>query len=62
MKMMFLAGLLITLPAIVVVFWFFGQTAMIAALASLAINSIPFLVAALLLGKRRKRAIDVDAH
>lgn len=61
MKMMLVAGLLITLPAILVVFWFFGHPAMIPALASLGINFLPFIVAALLLGRRRHTG-DVDAH
>lgn len=59
MKMMLIAGLLITLPAILVVFYFFGQTAMLPALASLAINFLPFLVAGLLIGKR---GMGGDAH
>jgi hypothetical protein len=62
MKMMLIAGMLITLPAIVVIFWFFGEAAMIPALASLAITSLPFLVAALLLGRRKSAATDADAH
>lgn len=62
MKMMFIAGLLITLPAILVVVWFFGETAMFPALASLAINSLPFIVAALLLGRRKDAGTDLDAH
>jgi hypothetical protein len=49
MKNMLLAGVLITLPAIVVLFFFFGQRMMYPALASLAINMLPFIVAGLLL-------------
>jgi hypothetical protein len=45
MKMMLVAGALITLPAIVVAFFFFGRSAMIPAVASLGINMLPFLVA-----------------
>ena len=52
MKIMLLAGLMITLPAIVVVFFFFGQTMMIPALFSLALNLIPFVVAGLLMRGR----------
>lgn len=52
MKMMMIAGLMITFPALVVVFYFFGRTAMLPALASLTINLLPFLVAGLLLGKK----------
>ena len=49
MKIMLLAGLMITLPAIVVAFYFFGRTAMFPALVSLAINMLPFIVAGLLM-------------
>jgi hypothetical protein len=52
MKMMLVAALLITLPAMVVVFFFFGRAAMLPALASLVINSLPFLVAGWLLRKQ----------
>lgn len=52
MKMMLIAGLLITFPAMVVVFYFFGRTAMLPALASLSINFLPFIVAGWLLGKK----------
>lgn len=62
MKMMLFAGFLITLPAILVVFYFFGREAMLPALASLAINSLPFLVAAWLLGKKKGPAGGMDAH
>lgn len=51
MKMMLVAGALITLPAIVVAFFFFGRSAMIPAIASLGINMLPFLVAGWLLRK-----------
>lgn len=61
MKMMLIAGLLITLPAIVIVIAFFGSTMMFPALASLAINSLPFLVAAWLMG-RRNSDDEADAH
>lgn len=49
MKIMMLAGLMITLPAIAVAFFFFGRSMMIPALVSLAINFLPFLVAGWLL-------------
>ena len=62
MKMMLIAGLLITLPAILVVVWFFGETPMFPALASLAINSLPFIVAALLIGRRKGGEAEGDAH
>jgi hypothetical protein len=51
MRMMLIAGLLITLPAIVVVFWFFGRPAMLPALASLGVNFLPFLAAGWLFNK-----------
>lgn len=62
MKMMLIAGGLITLPAILLVIYFFGTTMMIPALASLAINSLPFLVAGWLLGKRKDEPGEADAH
>lgn len=49
MKIMMLAGLMITLPAICVAFFFFGRAMMIPALVSLAINFLPFIVAGWLL-------------
>ena len=52
MKMMLIAALMITLPAIVVVLFFFGRTAMFPALVSLGLNSLPFLVAGWLLRKQ----------
>lgn len=62
MKMMLIAGLLITFPAIVVALYFFGRDAMLPALASLAVNSLPFLVAAWLIGRRKEGGDEVDAH
>lgn len=52
MKIMLLAGLMITLPAICVALFFFGRTMMIPAIASLTINLLPFVVAGLLLRNR----------
>lgn len=49
MKLMLMAGLLITLPAITVGFFYFGRLMMIPAMVSLAINFLPFIVAGLLL-------------
>ena len=49
MKIMLLAGIMITLPAIIVVLFFFGRTMMIPAIASLLINMLPFVVAGWLL-------------
>lgn len=56
MKLMLLAGLLITLPAITVGFFFFGRMMMIPAMVSLIINLIPFVVGGLLM-----RNADPDA-
>jgi hypothetical protein len=58
MKTMLIAGVLITLPAIVVVGFFFGRTMMIPAAASLAINFLPFVVAGWLL----RGSDDVSGH
>jgi len=52
MKMMMIAAVLITLPAIVVAFFFFGTRMMLPALASLSVNSLPFVVAGYLLRKK----------
>jgi hypothetical protein len=51
MKMMLIAGLVITFPAILVLFFYMGTTVALSALASLAVNSIPFIVGGLLLRK-----------
>lgn len=49
MKLMLMAGVLITLPAIAVGTFFFGKAMMIPALASLAINFLPFIIGGLLI-------------
>lgn len=51
MRMMLIAGVLITFPAIVVVIWFLGRTPMIPALVSLGVNMLPFVAAAWLFHK-----------
>jgi hypothetical protein len=51
MKTMLIAWLIITLPAMAIVLLSVGRTLMIPALASLLINSIPFVVAGLLMRK-----------
>ena len=58
MKMMLIAAVLITFPAIIVAFFFFGRTAMIPAVASLSINLLPFVVAGWIL--RRQSGIDAE--
>ena len=57
MKMMLIAAVMITLPAIVVAVYFFGRTAMIPALASLGINMLPVLVAGWMM---RKSGLDAE--
>lgn len=57
MKMMLIAAVLITLPAIIVALFFFGRVAMIPAVASLGINVLPFLVAGWLI---RKQGVDSE--
>lgn len=59
MKVMLMAGVLITLPAIIVIGYFFGRPMMIPALASLLINFIPFVIAGLLL---RGSEDDLTGH
>ena len=49
MKLMLMAGLLITLPAITVGTFFFGKAMMIPAMVSLAINLLPFIIGGLLI-------------
>ena len=49
MKIMLMAGLMITSPAIIVAGFFFGRSMMIPAIASLLINLVPFVVAGLLM-------------
>jgi hypothetical protein len=57
MKLMLMAGLLITLPAISVGFFFFGKAMMIPAMVSLAINFLPFVLGGLLINHD-----DEDMH
>jgi hypothetical protein len=51
MKMMLVAGLVITFPAILVLLLNVDKVVAISALASLAVNSIPFIVGGMLLRK-----------
>ena len=62
MKMMFIAGVLITLPAITIVIFFFGRPMMLPALASLLVNSLPFAVAGWLLHKQGGKGDGMDEH
>ena len=61
MKMMLLAGLMITLPAIAVMVVFAGRSLMLPALASFLVNLIPFVVAGYLLS-RRKDGDEAEGH
>jgi archaellum biogenesis protein FlaJ (TadC family) len=62
MKYVFMAGLLITLPAICVILFLVASNrlAVIPALVSLAINFLPFIVAGLLL--RNTSAESLGGH
>lgn len=64
MKFMIIAAVMITLPAIAIIVVFFGRPMMIPALASFLINSLPFLVAALVFRSRRGKGgeSDFDHH
>jgi hypothetical protein len=62
MRMMLIAGFLITFPAIVVIFWFFGRPAMIPAMASLGVNLLPFLAAGWLFKKYARGGGDEMGH
>jgi hypothetical protein len=59
MRIMLLAGALITLPAIAVSVIFFGREMMVPALISLAINLLPFVIAGTFL---RGRLTSVMSH
>lgn len=59
MKFFLVAGIIITLPALVVIFFFLGHEMVLPALGSLAMGSLPFIVAALLL---RKHGAGEDSH
>ena len=61
MKFIFLAGIMITLPAIVIMLAFFGRAAMWPAFASFAVNMLPFL-AMILLMRGRKGNHDDFGH
>ena len=51
MWIVLVGGLMITLPATAVILFSFGRISAIPALASLAINMLPFIVAALIMRK-----------
>lgn len=60
MKLVILAGLLITFPALLIALWFFGRPAMLPALASFAINMLPFLVVVWLMRGRKTNSDDLS--
>lgn len=62
MKMMLIAALMITLPAITIAIAFWGRPVMMPALASFLINSLPFLVAGLMLRARRGKGDELGGH
>ena len=62
MKMMIIAALMITLPAIVIAIVFWGRPLMAPALASFAINSLPFIIAGLLIRARRGKGDDLGGQ
>jgi hypothetical protein len=51
MWIVLVGGLMITLPATAVILFSFGRISAIPALASLAINMLPFIIAALIMRK-----------
>lgn len=55
MWIVLIGGLLITLPAVVVALFFMGNTMALPALASFAVNSLPFLFGAYLFKKSRDK-------
>lgn len=59
MKLIVIAAVLITLPAIVVIISFFGSTMMFPALASFAVNMLPFAAFLYLLRNRKGKGPDL---
>jgi hypothetical protein len=62
MKIVLLGGLLIGLPAIVVVLLFWGSAVMLPALASLLVAALPFLAFAAFMRRGEGDADDADRH
>lgn len=63
MRMMVLAAIFITLPAIMVVIWFFDDPRILAAaLGSLTVGSIPFIVALLFMRKQKHEGHGDESH
>lgn len=59
MKIIFIAGIMITLPAIVIMLAFFGRAAMWPAFASFAVNMLPFIAMMILLRGRKDSSDDL---
>jgi F0F1-type ATP synthase assembly protein I len=63
MGMLLIAGLLVVSPAIVVVLWYIDRpTWILPALASFAINVLPFLVAIWLLRGQKRKGHHFESH
>ena len=61
MWILIIGGLMITLPAVAVALFMFGKMGMVPALASFAINMLPFVAAFILLRKQAKNGdLDMD--
>jgi F0F1-type ATP synthase assembly protein I len=63
MLMLFIAGLLVVFPALIVILWFIDRPMWILpAVVSFSINLLPFLVAIWLLRKAKQRGEEFEAH
>ncbi|HEX5520699.1 MAG TPA: hypothetical protein VFX29_03345 [Longimicrobiaceae bacterium] len=60
MRILLIAAVLITLPAVAIIFYFFGTKAMLPAMASFLVNSLPFAVAILILRGRKKKGENIE--
>lgn len=63
MLLFLVAGLMLVLPALVVILWYIDRPMWILpAVASLALNSLPFIVAILLLRGRKGEGDPMEEH
>lgn len=63
MRMLLLAGLLVVFPAVAVVLWYLNRPMWILpALVSLAINSLPFIAAVLILRAQKRKGQSFEHH
>jgi hypothetical protein len=63
MIMLLVAGFLVVFPAVAVILYFIDRPMWILpAFASLAINSLPFIVAILLIRAQKDKGEEMDAH